>query len=174
MDHLVRSAQVGIFIPEGVVCMGIAGEDLFHLITVQYLDVHHCLHLVEHLIARPPGHIPAGGFLHAQHGIGGPQVGKDLHKRPGNLLVAVIKGPCTAHPVKVLRLLSPGGHVCHDRDFHFNLPGLHSYWLFTFMVIPSLQSIRSSWENCHGAPLFSMLEKMLFSSPGAADSSITR
>jgi hypothetical protein len=56
------------------------------------------LHLEEHLVSGPAGHIPAGSFFGAQYRITDVQVVKHFGKGRTDLLVTVVKGPGASHP----------------------------------------------------------------------------
>ncbi len=112
VDDLVVSAELPVFVLERVEAVGAGGDDLLHAVAVEGLDVGLRLHLEQELVPDAPGDIAGAALFLAQDGKVHPGGLQHLHKRPGDLLGALVKGRSAPHPVQVLRRPS----LCYQGD----------------------------------------------------------
>src|SRR6185503_9691104 len=113
MDHFIIATQSGILIFDGVKAMGAAGHDLFDVVTIQHLYVHHSLHLEKKLIPRALGRVAGAAFFRSQNGILNPDMLQYFANVAGDLLRALVKTARTAYPKQDIRRLPFGGHFGH-------------------------------------------------------------
>ena len=98
VNYLVFPSKIGILILQRIEGMGIAGDDLLYLVAIQDFNIHHGLHLEQHFVPGPAGHISTGGLLRTQSGIRDSQVVQDLGKGHTYLLITVVKSSGTSYP----------------------------------------------------------------------------
>lgn len=121
MNHFKLPAKIRVFIFEGVVIVRAAGEYLFHLVHLKQFDIHQGLHLEEHFVPCPTGHIPAVSFFGPKHSIAYSKMGQYLYKFPANFLVPVVECSSGTYPEEVFGTLSACENFGHywDGDFGF-------------------------------------------------------
>src|ERR1700748_1199336 len=67
MDHFVIATQFRVFIFDRIKTMRTTGYYLFNIITVQYLYIHHSLHLEQELITRTFGRVTGAVLFGTQN-----------------------------------------------------------------------------------------------------------
>ena len=83
MNHFVGTAQLRIFILDGVEAVRTSGHNFFDFVAIEHLNVGGRLHLKQKLIARPPRRISGTGFFGAQHGKINVYRVQNFNKTPG-------------------------------------------------------------------------------------------
>src|SRR6188508_2620866 len=95
--------------------------NFFYAIPIQYLDVHHGLHLEKKFIPCALRRITVAAFFRAEYGKLNSAMMEDLGHSPRDLLRALVKASRTANPKKNLRGFIPGKVIstCFYFEVHF-------------------------------------------------------
>src|SRR5665213_1369939 len=110
MDHFIIAAQTGIFIFNGIKTMGAAGYYLFNIVAIEYVYIHHRLHLEQEFISRTFGRVAGTAFLGTQNRETDAHMVQYLANITGDLLRTFIKTTCTAHPKQYFWFQALRGH----------------------------------------------------------------
>jgi hypothetical protein len=98
VNDIELSAELGIFIFQGMEAMGTHGKNLVDLVFMQYLDIGLREGLEEIFISRPSRWISAAPFFCAQdpkRNSGGLQ---DAHQRDGHFCISIVEASCASNP----------------------------------------------------------------------------
>jgi hypothetical protein len=118
VNHLVCSAELGVFVLEDIEAVRTGRDDLFDPVVVQCLNVLVGHHLEKKLVAGTACGIARTHFFGAEDGI----VDADLIENGGeglrDALRALIEAACASHPKQDVRGLPGGRHFCHCSYLH--------------------------------------------------------
>ena len=119
MDNFIISTEVRIFILQRIETMGACGNNLFYLVSIQYGNIVHRLHLKKKFVARTTGRIAGTRFFIAQNGKSCTYSSHDFYKSLGNALCPIVKRTGTAYPEKYFRRFAFGCKFCECWNSHF-------------------------------------------------------
>ena len=148
VDDAVLAAELRVLVLDRVEAVRARRDDRLDRYRFS-LDVGLGEHLVEVLVAEPPGRLARALLLVAEDGELHPRRLHELDERARHLLVALVERPVAADPVELLRL----PHVVMTRTPR-----------------SSAQSARVCHDICHGLPLFSRFRNAGCSFAGKRDS----
>ena len=118
--YFICTTQGGIFVFERIEAMRTGGHHILNPVSVEDIDVRHCLHLKKELIARALGGISRAAFFCAEHSVSDPCFIEQIGKGQSYFFSAIVEAARTANPEQDFRIFACSRVFSHGTYVHFD------------------------------------------------------